>query len=97
MDFREIRLLLDAAVFKMDQYYDGPANPATNLPSSENKSSEDVPVTSMKVENVSKTESDDEEPKLEGDTELQIGAEEPENANELRRRRLEALQGLDLD
>ncbi|CBY10024.1 unnamed protein product [Oikopleura dioica] len=94
---REIRLLLDAAVFKMDQYYDGPANPATNIPSSENKSSEDVPVTSMKVENVSKTESDDEEPKLEGDTELQIGEEEPENANELRRRRLEALQGLDLD
>ena len=97
MNFREIRLLLDAAVFKMDQYFDGPANPATNLPSCENKSSENVADASPKVENVSASPLADEEPKLEGDDELQSGEDEPESANELRRRRLEALQGLDLD
>lgn len=101
-NLREIRLLLDAAVFKMDEYFEGPANPPTNIPSpqgtpaQDNKSSEIVPDVS-KEENVS-SESD-EEPRLEGDEELPPSEteDEPENANELRRRRLEALQGLDLD
>ncbi|CAG5098572.1 Oidioi.mRNA.OKI2018_I69.XSR.g15787.t1.cds [Oikopleura dioica] len=86
---REIRLLLDAAVFKMDQYFDGPANPATNIPSSQSKESERVETIPSATKDGTDS-SEEEEPQLEGDVE-NSEEDEPENANELRRRRLEAL------
>lgn len=79
----------------MEQYFDGPANPATNIPSSPVKESERSEIVPGATKNETDS-SDEEEPQLEGDVE-NSEEDEPENANELRRRRLEALQGLDLD